>query len=266
MEDFYTLIRAITKQANFSSDLIQVILASSEKDLKLPLERTPARFAVLKKDGSVSNTWGVNIENSGDAYIYCRDNMKGQKISLHRSGKQHISFDESVTKLPHFSGSRFMNQWQEPEFEDNAVPTFCLLFPNWGIELTRKQVTDAESKWKKNELFIIGHEKEMTVVSFYVVDEGRKMVYRGDRSVISLCRVPLKPGKILHVFAERQREGDLRALIEEKAFPHAGAFLSNQKLQKGSYCLAVTGQRGEHRETHYMVTFSVDYTPPSLEK
>ena len=211
------------------------------------------------KDGSASNTWGGVVENTGDAYIYCRDNMKGQKISLHKSGKQHISFDESVTKLLHFSGSRFMNQWKEPKFEDHAIPTFCLLFPSWGVRLTPKQVSDAESIWKKNELFIIGHEKEMTVVSFYIVDENREMVYRGERSVIHLCKSPLRTGKTLHVFAERQAEGDLAALIQEKAFPHAGAFFDNQNLQSGSYCMSVTGERGE---TRYMVTFPVDYTRP----
>lgn len=256
MDSYCSLIEGISNNADFSSELIQVISVSENN---IPLERSPVRFAVLLKGGSVSNAWGVVVENTGDAYIYCRDNMKGQKISLHHSGRQHIAFDKSVTRLPNFSGSRFMNQWREPEFDNQAIPTFCLLFPRWGVRLTPNQITESETIWKKNELFIIEHETEMTVVAFYIVDESREMVYRGPRSVIHLCKLPLRPGKTLHAFAERQPEGNLATLIREKAFPHIGGALGNQSLEGGSYCLAVTGERGE---TRYMVTFSVDYTPP----
>ena len=161
----------MSEKTDFSSDRIQAI---SVTDVALPLERSPVRFAVLMKNGFVSNSWRIFIEKPGDAYIVCRDSFNGQKISLHCSGKQHIAFDKSVTKLPNFSGSRFMNQWREPKFDNHAISTFDLFFPNWGIGLTPKQISESESKWKKNELFIIGHEKDMTVISFYIVDKNRK--------------------------------------------------------------------------------------------
>ena len=50
--------------------------------LELPLRATPLQFAVTKKDGFVSNSWGVRVEKKGDAYVYCRDAMKDQKVSL----------------------------------------------------------------------------------------------------------------------------------------------------------------------------------------
>ena len=251
-----SLIESMCERVDFSSDRIQVM---SVTDVTLPLERSPVRVAVLMKNGSVSNSWRIFVAKSGDAYIACRDNLRGQKVSLHCSGKQHIAFDKSVTELPDFSGSRFMNQWREPRFHNHAVPTFDLLFPNWGIGLTPKQILQSESKWKKNELLIIGHEKDMTVISFYIVDDNRKMIYRGPKSVIPLCKLTLRPSKTLHVFALRQSETNLRDLIQEKVFPHVVANFGNRALQRGSYTMSVTGERGA---TRYMVTFPVDYTPP----
>ena len=255
----FRLIERLSSEADFSSNLVKVYSVSSEKDYDLPRTRAPVRFAVLMKDGGVSNSWGVSVRDTGDAYIFCRDSMRGQKVSLHCSGKQHVSFDESVTKLPNFSGSRFMNQWREPEFEDHAIPTFAILFPNWGTRLGDAVVSASETKWKKNELFIVGHETEVTAVSFYIVDEHRRMVYRGDRSVIRLCKLPLRLGKTLHVFAERQLEGDLVPLIREKAFPSAAASFAAQGAHSGLYRMCVTGERGE---TRWMVPFSVDYKSP----
>ena len=64
--------------------------------LELPLRTYPIRFAVKRRGGFTSNSWGVRVERKGDAYIYCRDSMKDQKVSLHASGKQHISFNENA--------------------------------------------------------------------------------------------------------------------------------------------------------------------------
>ena len=57
------------------------------KNRTLPFTESPIRFAVTKKNGLASNVWGVRVEGTGDAYIYCRDMMKELKISLHQSGK-----------------------------------------------------------------------------------------------------------------------------------------------------------------------------------
>ena len=246
--------------ADFSSLTMQVVSASKEEDLELPIEHSPVNFAILMEDGTVSNTWGIKVEDTGDAYIYCRDNLRGQKISLHRSGKQHIAFDSSITKLPHFAGDRYLSKWDEPKFEDQAVASVCLLFPTWGVRLGVEQVRHFHAKWRKNELFIVGHREHMTVVSFYVVDERTTMRYRGSNPYISLCRLSLNPGKILHAFAWKEPEGDLPALIEERAFGHAASTFASQNAEEGSYCMSVGGERGK---THYLVTFPVSYTPPN---
>ena len=51
--------------------------------LKLPQRTSPINFAVQRRHEYTSNAWGARIENMGDAYIYCRDDMKGWKASLH---------------------------------------------------------------------------------------------------------------------------------------------------------------------------------------
>jgi hypothetical protein len=255
------MIDSISARANFESKLVQVVSTTSERNLVLPLERAPIRFAVLMQSGRVSNTWKIEVNRLGDTYIFCRDNLQGQKVSLHCSGKQHIAFDPSIGQLPNSPKSRFMNQWQEPEFEDHAIPTFALLFPRWGVGLGRTGISTSEELWKKNELYVIGHKTEMTVVTFYIVDSNRNMVHHGPKSVIQLCKLPLRPGKTLHVFAERQAEGNLLELMRDTVFPHAGAVFAEGGAESGSYCMCATGVLGNGK-TNYMVTFSVDYKAP----
>ncbi len=144
----------------------------TSRNLTLPCRQSPIRFAVQQRNGLTSNAWGVRVENTGDAYIYCRDSLKGQKISLHKSGKQHISFDESLSSKMNMT-SRFMNQWREPHYEKEAVATLKLLFPPaWSIGLSEEQRAKAKSVWAKNDILIHGHDELMTVVSFVIVDNG----------------------------------------------------------------------------------------------
>ena len=39
--------------------------------LELPLRIDCIRFAVMRRNGLTSNAWGVRVEQTGDAYIYC---------------------------------------------------------------------------------------------------------------------------------------------------------------------------------------------------
>ena len=142
--------------------------------LELPLRTGPIRFAVLRKGGITSNSWGVRVERAGDAYIYSRDGMNDQKVSLHASGKQHISLNTSGPTVKSVE-SRFMNQWREPKYTTKAVPTLRLLFPYWGIGLTEPQRDNARKIWNKNGVLIPGHDEMVTVVSFVIVDDGKRL-------------------------------------------------------------------------------------------
>lgn len=188
--------------------------------LKLPITTSPIRFAVEKGNGFKSNAWGVQVEKkkSGDvdAYVYCRDGMRAQKVSLHCSGKQHISFNEDDPSMRHYTGDRFMNQWREPQYDGKAIPTLRLLFPTWGLQLSSEQRTDNQSKWDRNQVLIPGHKEMVTVVSFVIVDEGtrlRKVNGSPPAGVFGVLR--LRPGKTLAAIAGYEPERDLREKADE---------------------------------------------------
>ena len=141
--------------------------------------------------------------------------MKGQKISLHRSGKQHISFDEEVATQMN-SSDRFMNQWREPHYIGEAKPTFKLLFPSWALGLNEVERRNSESAWKKNEILIGGHDDLMTVVSFVIVDDGVRLRKKEGSYPWSLIGdLSLRSGKRLLVVAGWEPEGNWRAVVEE---------------------------------------------------
>ena len=82
----------LLKEISFDSDTMQVLAVSgTEKVFDFPLREGPIRFSVVRCDGKVSNRWGVGLSGKGDAYIYCRDVPDAEKVSLHASGRQHIS-------------------------------------------------------------------------------------------------------------------------------------------------------------------------------
>ena len=105
----------------------------SIQSIELPARKGPLRFAVLYRDWTTSNAWGVRVEKLGDAYIYCRDSMREQAISLHSSGKQHIRLKPTKSTLkealPQIVNDKFMNQWWEPP---EGIATFRLVFPPLG--------------------------------------------------------------------------------------------------------------------------------------
>lgn len=178
--------------------------------LKLPLTKSPIRFAILWKNGQTSNTWGVRVDKNGDVYIYCRDNMQEVKISLHKSGKQHIAYtkESGIEMIP---GSRFWNQWQEPQHGNQAIPSFKLYFPNWGTRLNDEDRNKATSKWKKNQILIEADDNLLTAISFIIIDKGTTLTKKEDG--LPSCPIgvlSLHSGKKLCVIAGFQPEGNLR--------------------------------------------------------
>ena len=114
------------------------------------------------------------------------------------------------------SSGRFMNQWREPHYAQEAIPTFRLLFPAWGVGLSEEQRRKAKSAWNKNDLLIYGHDEFMTVVSFVIADDGvtiRKK--KGSYASYPIGILPLRPGKRLCVIAGWQPEGNLKIRVEE---------------------------------------------------
>ena len=184
-------------------------------EIDFPKRKSPINFAVQMKNGLTSNAWGVRVKDTGDAYIYCRDNMRGQKVSLHPSGEQHISFDKNAPGMERFTGSRFMNQWQEPEYEREAIATFRLLFPPWGIGLNAEQRDTSRSRWDKNHILVEGHDELLTVVSFVIIDDDKTLRKQEGSAPMSLLGVlQLRRRKKLCVVAGWQPQGNLRTIVE----------------------------------------------------
>ena len=180
--------------------------------LELPLRESPIRFAVTMKNRLTSNTWGVKVEKVGDAYIFCRDNMKEQKISLHKSGKQHIAFlkGSGYEMTP---GSRYWNQWLEPQPQRPPVPSFKLVFPSWATTVNGEARGLHRSKWDSNQILIEGDDELITVVSFFIVDEGLVLSQR-ELPSIPIAVLPLRPGKDLCVIACREHDRGLKSMVE----------------------------------------------------
>ena len=225
--------------------------------LELPVRAAPIRFAVTKEGGFVSNSWGVNVSTEGDAYVYCRDAMQGQKASLHASGKQHIKIDENVLKKAAFPGDGYMNQWWEPQHFTKAVPTLRLLFPPWGLSLGPEQGTKVQKIRDKSHVLIPAHDEMVTVVSFVIMDDGARLQREeGSPPSAPFGVLSLRPGKSLFVIAGYEPQGDLRAkadaALKQVARP------PNVELSDGEdLVVCLTGNTVEN--STFMLPLSVRY-------
>ncbi|MDE0154154.1 MAG: hypothetical protein OXS28_00875 [Gammaproteobacteria bacterium] len=240
-------------QLNFETDSIQVLsISHSDKDFVFPLTRAPINFSVWRSDGVFSHRWGVNTNNKGDAYIYRRDNPNAEKVSLHASGRQHISMSSETAK--HVSGqSRFGPVWSEPEFEQDAIASFSLLFPAVG---GGKSPEPSEST--KDELIIVGHREKMVVVSFFIVDSTKNM--RGRIPHFALGQLPSQTGKTLHVITWKEDQNNFLDRIRD-VFPEISMQVSELNTGEGDIDLCLMGYRGSN--SAFLVNVPVHYRPPS---
>ena len=245
-------------QIRFDTDTMQVVSVSRRNArLELPLTHGPVNFSVVRSDGKLSNRWGVDVGGKGDAYVYCRDNPNAEKVSLHASGKHHISIRSEVAESAGVE-SRFGNVWSEPEFDTGAIATFSLLFPPWGVGLNP---ADVQKRIKKDELLIVGHKEKLVVVAFFIVDASKNM--QGHLPHIVLARLPLQEGKVLQIIAWKEPQGDLIDRIRS-VFPQASQSLSKLGVEEGEYSINVQGYRRPN--SAYMVVVPVQYTSPESEK
>ena len=230
----------------------------TRNNLKLPKKTSPINFAVQRKHGLTSNAWGVRVKETGDAYIYCRDHMKDQKVSLHASGKQHITFDESASGTKYIQG-RFMNQWREPQHNGKAIPTFRLLFPAWGLSLNDEQRDKFRSKWNKNHVLIKGDDSLVTVVSFVILDEDKILrKEEGSPPSYPMGILKLRPGKMLYVIAGYEPEGNLRTEVD-RALREIASTTEPEELIGDDLSVCLTGYSTTN--CTFMLFLSASYVP-----
>ena len=191
----------------------------TEPALSLPLRSSPIRFAVMRKDGLSSNAWRVWVDPAGDVYVACLDNMKKMKASLHQSGKQHIAFT-SDSGIEMAKGSRFWNQWTEPQYYDGSqvIPTLNLLFPDWALTLTEEMRQANPGVWNTNSLFVEAAESPMaTIISFVITNEDLEMRFNtaGPSPSFPLGILPVRSGKKLWIVAHHAVEGNMKDLANQ---------------------------------------------------
>ena len=149
-------------------------------ETKLPLSGDSLNFAIMRKDGTSSNAWGVKVnKNNGEAFVYCRDNMQETKASLHKSGHHRYGireekYDDLVKSgLIEPGHDRTWMRWLEPPTSGPDLrPSFCIYFPSWGIALTeddretRRHDWDARQIWDSNQIWIAGVDSPFMLVVF----------------------------------------------------------------------------------------------------
>ena len=220
------------------------------KASELPIRKDSIRFAILYRNGCTSNAWGVYKQKTGDAYISCRDNMKGNHISLHASGKQHIVTYLDSKGANDFGEKQFMNQWHEPEEE---VPTFRLIFPWWGNQLNVDQ--HDLSTWRKNDIYIEGHHEFLTIVSFFIVAEEKTLRKKDGLPGFVLGEIPLRDGKKITLTAEWKDDPEFISVIKKGLQRISLEDFSDDDL-KENLSMCMTGTSGSPNSV-FMVCFPV---------
>lgn len=228
----------------------------------LPITEFPLRIAILKGANLASNSWKVEVNKKGDAYIFTRDEKIWQtKASLHVSGEQHIctvSYDKK-SNIP-------MDMWHEPDHDGRAVPTLRLLFPSWGYfrEVKPEKILPKKKGGGSNVL-IEGHDKLLTVVSFIIMDESKSL--RRTPSSFSWLHCAthrLRPGKSLFVVASYESAGRYREEAEV-ALQKIRAMLFHsdtyKRLPKQASNATVFLQGHSSENCHFILPLSVLYTP-----
>ena len=230
-----------------------------KEELELPIRTSPVRFAVDRGNGFSSEAWGVQVENTGDAYIYCRTGLPGQKVSLHESGKQHISFNVDDPSMKSYTGDRFMNQWSEPQYDDKAIPTLRLLFPTWGFQINSQQRDEQRAKWKKNQVLIPAHKEMVTVVSFVIVDSGRTLRKEdGSPPSAPFGVLRLRQGKSLFAIAGYEPERDLKDMVD-KALQEIADMNDPKDMEGDNLTICLTGYTLEN--CIFMLPLLARYSP-----
>ena len=238
---------------------------STSQDAQVPTKINPVRFAILYRTGHTSNSWGVRVEDTGDAYIYCRDNMKGQKVSLHASGIQHITISPNRWTGPNLTEKQFFNRWHEP---NDDIATFKLVFPPWGVRLSAKDRDDFSSIWNKTDIYIEGHHELLTVVSFFIGGDNITVKKQDAFPGFILAELPLRPKKTLVIVAEWTPQAGFKDLIDNSL--RRIAITENMRgvledRRENPLALCVTGNCGPENSV-YMVTFPAILSSSDPEK
>ena len=152
-----------------------------------------------------------------------------------------------------------MNRWDEPQYDQKAIPTFRLLFPVWGLSLNVEERDKCKSTWNRNHILIKGDDELMTVVSFVILDDDKTLrKEEGSPPSYPIGVLPLRPGKTLCVIASKEPEGDLKTKVR-RALREIAATTEPEKLIGDDLSVCLTGY--STRNSAFMLPLSARYTP-----
>ena len=234
-------------------------------DREFPLREGPIRFAVMMKDGSTSNGWRAWVGKEGDAYICCRDNINDLKVSLHKSGRQHIAHTRQSGKET-ASEERYWNTWREPPVKGKVIPSFKLMFPPWGVRLSerdRNKTSTTRRKWGDNQVLIEQDERLMVAVDFILRDEDFLLDGSGHPIVIlAVLPAPVNGRQNRQIFAIVRKESPehFRGIVQRalnKIPSGLGDKIADLRLRGEVPVACITGYGDEDGSHAYMIVVPV---------
>ena len=240
-------------QIRFEPEAMGALSASvNNKDVELPLTRSPINFAVLWRNGKASSRWGIRASKKGDVYVVCRDvsDSQGPKASLHADGWRFTSVHPKHTSD---TGRQFFQKWERPELDGVAIATLSILFPPWAGE----DIDLAKVERRKDELFVLGHHERIVVVGFFLVESAIEL--QPSIPHIVLGKLSLMTGETLYVVAWKEPVAeDLQERIRGH-FPQVASALQEAGRNEGGFTLCLHGYRRPN--SAYMMPMPVHYQP-----
>ena len=170
----------------------------------LPIRHGPVRLAVVGEGGRKTNSWKIWMEKNGETYFSIREGNAGFKVSLHKSGKQHIKME-----------SEYWGQWREPNiYAGPMVATSAkLVFPTWGMREDHNLSAEEREAWKGNEIEMgAPAEGKLLAVAVVIRAEGQVLKQEGGRSE-TLARWRRPDGKEAHLIVREEAERNFKEAV-----------------------------------------------------
>ena len=200
------------------------IIIEDKLNRTLPIRHGPIRVAFRGRNGSRSHSWKIWMENNGETYISIREHNPGFKVSLHRSGTQHIKM-----------GDEYWGRWHEPEiYAGPAVATSAkLIVPGWGMRNDADLTPQERESWRTNEIEIdAADEGKVLALAVIVRTRGQQLRQEGGKSeTLAVWRRP--DGKEAHLIVSEEEERNFRDIVQRALSNESSFQLLNDAVRDG---------------------------------
>ena len=200
------------------------IIIKDKLNRTLPVRHGPIRVAFRGRNGLRSHSWKIWMEKNGETYISIREQSPGFKVSLHRSGTQHIKM-----------GDEYWGRWSEPEiYAGPAVATSAkLIVPGWGMRNDADLTPQERKSWSTNEIEIdAADEGKVLALAVIVRTRGQQLRQEGGKSeTLAVWRRP--DGKEAHLIVNEEGERNFRDLVLRTLQSESSFRLVNDAVRDG---------------------------------